>query len=153
GEPHRQQALANTLLNAVSLLSSWAQGDEHEPIYRRIVELDRAAVRSAPDDPAFNAELALALGDQGMFLLEVGQVSQAEAAVREAVQIHERVLAGGRLKRSVERYAARNFVNLGRVLVAAGAAGAAEQWYRKAVDLLDQSVAELPQSVYPSLDL
>ena len=55
-----------------------------------------------------------------MFFLDAGQCSQAEAAVREAVQIHERVLAGGQLKGSVERYAARNFTNLGRVLVAAG---------------------------------
>ena len=56
-----------------------------------------------------------------------GEAPQAEAAVREAVEIHERVLAGGQLKGSVERYAARNFVNLGRILAAAGRAPEAEQ--------------------------
>ena len=103
--------------------------------------------------PSFNAELALALGDQGIFFLETGRGSQAEAAIREAVEIHERVLAGGQLKGSVERYAARNFTNLGRVLVAAGQAREAEQSYRKAVNLLDQSVEESPESVYPRIDL
>ena len=126
-EPRYQLALANTLLNTAGLLSPWAQADELEPLYRRILELDRAAVRTAPDDPEFNAELALALGDQGMFFLEAGRGSEAEAAVREAVEIHQRVLAGGQLKGSVERYVARNFVNLGRVLAAAGQAREAEQ--------------------------
>ena len=152
-EPHYQLALANTLLNTAGLLSNWAHADELEPLYRRIVELDRAAVRTAPDDPSFNAELALALGDQGTFFLDAGRGAQAEAAVREAVEIHEKVLAGGQLKGSVERYAVRNFVNLGRILVAAGQAREAEQWYRKAVNLLDQSVEELPESVYPRMDL
>ena len=57
------------------------------------------------------------------------------------------------LKRSVERYAARNFVNLGRILAAAGRAPEAEESYRKAVNLLDRMVDELPESVYPRLDL
>ena len=39
-----------------------------------------------------------------MFFLEAGRGSQAEAAVREAVEVHQRVLAGGQLKGSVERY-------------------------------------------------
>ena len=67
--------------------------------------------------------------------------------------IYERLLAGGRLKGSVERYAARNFVNLGRILAAAGRVPEAEQWYRKAVNLLDQAADESPQSVYPRMDL
>ena len=69
------------------------------------------------------------------------------------MEIHERVLAGGQLKGSVERYAARNFANLGRVLAAAGQAREAEQSYRKAVNLLDRSVKELPESAYPRVDL
>ena len=74
--PAYQLALANTLLNMAGLLSPWSQADELEPLYRRILELDRAAVRTAPDDPEFNAELALALGDQGMFFLEAGRGSR-----------------------------------------------------------------------------
>ena len=124
-----------------------------ESLYRRILELERAAVHTAPHDPRFNAELALALGDQGLFFLDTGRGSQAQAAIREAVEIDQRVLAGGQLKGSVERYAARNFANLGRVLVAAGQAGEAEQSYGKAVNLLDRLVAELPESVYPRADL
>ena len=99
-EARYQLALANTLLNTAGLLSPWSQADELERLYRRIVELDRAAVRTAPDHPTVNAELALALGDQGMFFLEVGRGSEAEAAVREALEIHQRVLAGGQLKGS-----------------------------------------------------
>jgi serine/threonine protein kinase/Tfp pilus assembly protein PilF len=152
-EARFQLALANTLLNAAALRSYWAQTDELEPVYRRILELDRAAVHTAPENPVFNAELALALGEQGMFFLEAGRGAQAEAAVREAVEIHQRVLAGGRLKGSVERYVARNFVNLGQVLAAAGQVREAEQSYRKAVDLLDRVVKELPESVYPRVDL
>ena len=39
-------------------------------------------MRAAPNDPGFNAELALALGAQGLFFLETGRDSQAEAALR-----------------------------------------------------------------------
>jgi tetratricopeptide (TPR) repeat protein len=152
-DPFRQESLSNTLLNTVCLLASWEQTVEHEPLFRRIVELDRAAVHTAPKDASLSAELALALGVQGMFFLEVGQLPQAEATVREAVQIHETVLAGGQLRHSVERYVARNYVNLGRVLVAAGKTGEAEQAYQKAATLFDRMVLDLPQSVYPGLDL
>jgi tetratricopeptide (TPR) repeat protein len=48
---------------------------------------------------------------------------------------------------------ARNFVNLGRVLAAAGQAREAEQSYRKAVTLLDRVVEESPESVYDRADL
>ena len=88
-----------------------------------------------------------------MFFHTTGRGALAEAAVREAVEIHQRLLAGGQLKGSVERYAARNFVNLGRILAAAGRVPEAEQSYRKAVNLLDRSVEELPESVYPRMDL
>jgi eukaryotic-like serine/threonine-protein kinase len=152
-EPLYQLALSNTLLNTVDLLSSAGRADEVETLYRRILELDRAAVRAAPDDPDFNGELALALGEQGTFFHTLGRGALAEAAVREALAIYEKLLAGGRLKGSVECYAARNFVNLGRILAAAGRVPEAEQSYRKAVKLLDQAVEELPQSVYPRIDL
>ena len=88
-----------------------------------------------------------------MFFHEAGRGAEAEAAVREALEIHQRVLADGRLKHSVERYVVRNFVNLGRILAAAGRAPEAEQSYRKAVKLLDQLVKELPDWVYPFADL
>jgi tetratricopeptide (TPR) repeat protein len=124
-----------------------------ELIYRRALELDRAAVRTRPDNPVFNAELALALGDQGIFFLESGRRSEAESAVREAVVVHQRVLAGEKLNGSIERYVARSFVNLARVLTAAGQTTEAEQCYRKAVYLLEQSVKASPESVYPRADL
>ncbi len=111
-------------------------------------------MRTEPNNANFNSELALALGDQGMFFFDAGKSAQAEAAVREAVQIYDRVLAGGKLKRSVEQYAARNFVNLGRILDASGQSREAEQSYRKAVNLLDGVIKELPQSVmYPRIAL
>jgi tetratricopeptide (TPR) repeat protein len=117
------------------------------------VELDRAAVHTAPGDPRPHAELALALGEQGMFFLDTGRGSQAEAAIREALEIHQRALASGQLKGSIERCVARNFVNLARVLAAAGQAREAEQSYRKAVNLLDRVVKESPESVYDRADL
>ena len=152
-EPLYQLALANTLLNTAGLLSYRSQADQVERLYRRILELDRAAVRTARTNPEFDAELALALGEQGMFFHEAGRGAEAEAAVREALEIHQRVLAGGRLKHSVERYVVRNFVNLGRILAAAGRAPESEQSYREAVKLLDRLVEELPDSVYPLADL
>ena len=144
---------SNTLLNTAGLLSSGGHADLVETLYRRVVELDRAAVRAAPYNPDYNGELALALGEQGTFFHSLGRGALAEAAVREALEIYEKLLAAGQLKGSVERYAARNFVNLGRILAATGRVPEAEQWYRKAVNLLDQAVAELPQSVYPRMDL
>ena len=58
-EPLCQMALSNTLLNTASILSNLAHGDELERLYRRVIELDRAAVHTAPDNQPFNAELAL----------------------------------------------------------------------------------------------
>src|SRR5262249_57825012 len=51
-----------------------------------------------------------------------------------------------RMKGKIECYAARGFVNLGRVLAAAGKADEAEQSYQKAVDLLDRWVEDLPEA-------
>ena len=47
------------------LLSPRDAGRRAGALYRRVVELDRAAIRTAPDDPGFNAELALAPGRPG----------------------------------------------------------------------------------------
>jgi tetratricopeptide (TPR) repeat protein len=88
-----------------------------------------------------------------MFFLDTGRGSQAEAAIREALEIHQSVLAGGKLKGSIERYVARNFAILGRVLAAAGRAQEAEQSYRKAVNLLDRVLEKSPESVYDRADL
>jgi tetratricopeptide (TPR) repeat protein len=145
-------ALANTLLNTATLLSHRDHAAELEPLYRRVLELNRTAVRAAPDDPQFKAELALGLEAQGLFFLDTGRGSQAEAAVREAVEIHQRLLAGGR-KGSMERYAARTFVSLGRVLAAAGRAQEAEQSYQQAVKLLERLVQEWPVSALCRADL
>ena len=101
-EARYQLALANTLLNMAGLLSpsgpSRRAGTALPP--HSGARPGRGPHR-AGHDPAFNAELALALGDQGMFFLEAGRGSEAEAAVREAVEVHERVLAGGQLKGSL----------------------------------------------------
>jgi serine/threonine protein kinase/Tfp pilus assembly protein PilF len=148
-----QVALANTLLNRAGLLWGREDTEKSDTLWRRIVELDRAAVRTSPDDPLFNSELALALQDQGLFFLDTGRGSQAEAALREALEIHQRVLAGGRRKGYIEPYVARNFVNLGRVLAAAGQARDAEESYRKAVDLLERFVEEFPETTGPRVDL
>jgi tetratricopeptide (TPR) repeat protein len=148
-----QVAVANTLLNTATLLSRRDDAEELEPLYRRVVALDRAAVRAEPDNPRYNAELALALGTQGLFFLDTGRGAQAEAAVREALDIHQKVLAGGRLRGYIERYVARNYVSLGRVLAAAGKAPEAEKQYRKAVTLLDPLVDELPESALRRADL
>jgi tetratricopeptide (TPR) repeat protein len=127
--------------------------EELEPLFRRVLELDRAAVRSDPRDPGFNAELALALGDQGIFFLETGRGSQAEAALREALEIDRRVIASGQRKGSSERYAARNFVHLGMILAAAGQPREAVQSYEQAVKLLEPLVEELPESPIRRADL
>jgi tetratricopeptide (TPR) repeat protein len=152
-EPLYQVALANTLLNTATLLSPQDQAEELEALYRCALELDRAAVHAAPANPKYNAELALVLEDQGLFFLETGRGSEARDAVCEALAIHQKVLSGGRLKGYIERYVARNFVSLGRVLAAAGQAQEAEQSYQKAVNLLDPLVAAMPESAIPRADL
>jgi serine/threonine-protein kinase len=152
GEAGYQVALANTLLNTASVLSRSDNAHELEPLYRRMVELDRAAVRVAPDDPAFKEELALMLGAQGMFFLDAGRTPQAKAAVREALEIQQKVLAGGRLQ-GIERYVARNFANLGLILAAEGQMQEAEKSYRQAVNLLNPLVKALPDATYARADL
>src|SRR5262249_28738743 len=124
-----------------------------DSLYSRILKLNRSAVRDVPDDPKFQAELALALGDQGLFFLDTGRGSDAETAIREALEIHQRVLAEGRLKGSIERYVARTYFRLGQVLAAAGQTRDAEESYQKAVDMLDPLVKELPESGIRRADL
>src|SRR5262249_17311152 len=109
-------ALANTLLNMVSLLPRRDHAEALEPIYRRIVELDRAAGQTAPGNANFSSELALALLGQGLLFLDTDRRYEAEAAIREALEIHQRLLKSGRLKGYVERYVARSFAGLGLVL-------------------------------------
>ena len=62
---HYQLVLANTLLNMAGLLSPWSQADERERLYRRVVELDRAAVRAAPDDPDVQCRIGPRAGRPG----------------------------------------------------------------------------------------
>jgi serine/threonine-protein kinase len=150
-----QVALANTLLNCTYLLSRRDQAEELESLFRRILKLDRAAVHTVPDNAWFDFELALALEEHGMFWLETGRHShaEAEATVHEAVAIYRKLLAGGQLKGSIERNAARAFVSLGRVLTAAGRVGDAEQAYREAVQLLDPFVRDFPESAAANEEL
>jgi serine/threonine-protein kinase len=146
-------ALANTLLNTTTLLSYREQARELELLYQRVLELDRAAVRVAPGEREFNSELALALADQGRFFLKTGRVSKAETVLREAVQIYQGLLAGGNVRGTIERYAARSFRRLGLVLAAAGKEQEAEQSYQKAVKLLDRLVKGLPECAITRVDL
>jgi tetratricopeptide (TPR) repeat protein len=153
GEPSYQSAHANTLLNMATLLSRQDQAEKLEQLYRRIVKLDRDAVSAEPGEPVFHQELALALGDQGLFFLETGRTSDAETPIREALEIYQGLLADRRMKGKIERYAARGFVNLGRVLAAAGKADEVEQSYQKAVDLLDRWVEDLPEAAIRRAEL
>jgi tetratricopeptide (TPR) repeat protein len=146
-------ALANTLLNKTHLVSYYDHEAELEPVFRRIVQLDRDAVEAAPGTANFKAELALVLVGQGMFFLDTGRPSDAEKALREALTIHQSLLDDGHLKGYVERYVARSFAGLGRVLAAAGQAEEAEHSYREAVNLLDRSSRDFPESVYYQQEL
>ena len=65
-EPLYQLALSNTLLNTAGLLSDGGHADLVEALYHRILELDRAAVRAAPDSsPDFNGGAGTAAGERG----------------------------------------------------------------------------------------
>jgi serine/threonine-protein kinase len=152
-EPGYKVALANTLLNTARTFSRRDQAEVWEPVYRRIVDLDRAAVSTAPETPLYDAELALALHAQGLFFLDLRRRSEGEAALQDALEIHKRLIARGQMKGTVERYAARNFVDVGRVLAAAGQVEDAEKSYREAVSLLDRTVKELPRSVHDREEL
>jgi tetratricopeptide (TPR) repeat protein len=148
-----QAALANTLLNRATLFSRQTQREELEQLYDRIVTLVRAAVHNAPEEPSFEEDLALALGDQGVFLLYTGRGAEAEAPIRESLEIYQKLLDGGHRKGEMERYAARAFVNLGRVLVAAGDEKNAEESYNKATQLLLRIVKDSPESAIRLADL
>jgi serine/threonine-protein kinase len=152
GNAGYQMSLANTLLNTAGLLSPQQHAQELESLYGRIVELGRASARAVPDNPKFQEELAIVLGAQGMFALGTGRISQAETAVREALQIQQKLLASGRLKGG-ERYVARNFANLAHILVAAGRVQEAESSYRQAVKLLNPLVKAPPDAAYARADL
>jgi serine/threonine protein kinase len=69
GEAQYKIALANTLLNTADLLPRPDPTGELEKLYHRMLELDRDAVRAVPENPQFQAELALVLGAQGIYFL------------------------------------------------------------------------------------
>src|SRR5262249_28695565 len=92
------------------------------------------------------AELALALEGQGQFFLNTGRPTQAEAAVREALEIHQKMLMAGQFKGFIESYEARSLVCLARVLAANGRTKEAQDSYRRAVILLDRPFEETPES-------
>jgi tetratricopeptide (TPR) repeat protein len=145
-EALHQRALGNTLANLASMLSHREHKEEMARLFERILELDRAAVRAEPDNAHANAELAIALGDQAAFFLNTGRLTEAETAIREALEIHEKMLERGQLTGGEERYAARSYERLGRILAAAGQAGKAEDAFRKAIDLLEPLVEKLPEA-------
>jgi tetratricopeptide (TPR) repeat protein len=155
GEAAYQMPLANTLLNAASLPWSRDETEELETLWRRVLALNRAAVLAAPRNLQYKAELALALQDCGLFFLDSGRVSEAEAPVREALEIHQKLSDVGHAKGNgyIERYLAGNFSSLGRVHAVAGKADEAEKSYRRAVDLLERSSKEFPYSAYHRRDL
>src|SRR5262249_23951916 len=148
-----QMALPNTLLNKAGLVSYYDHKAELEPVFRRIVELDRAAAGASSANPTFDWELALALESHGHFFLATGQRPEAEAASREALTIYQSLLDGGRLRGYIERYVARSFAALGVVLAADGKMVEAEQSYREAVTLLERSLRDFPEAFYTQEDL
>jgi tetratricopeptide (TPR) repeat protein/tRNA A-37 threonylcarbamoyl transferase component Bud32 len=145
-DPGAMIALANTLLNKATLISR-DQAEELEELYSQVIKLDQAAVDAARDHLGYQAELALGLEGQGMFFLATGRVEKARAAVGTALAIHQKLLAGGRMKGGIERYVARNYASQGRVLAAAGQTEDAEQAYREALQVLHPLVKQFP--VYP----
>jgi tetratricopeptide (TPR) repeat protein/tRNA A-37 threonylcarbamoyl transferase component Bud32 len=152
-DPKRKIGLANTLLNSGGLLSRRDQRDEIDAMYRRVLDLQRSAVRAEPKNSQFKAELAIALGDLGDFMLETGQAARAEAALLEALEVDDQVLASGQLKGSSDHYVARNWISLGRVRMANGRIQDAEKAYRKAVSILERTVREMPESAYRRMEL
>src|SRR5262249_11421698 len=118
-----QSALANTLLNTAVLLSPEDHADELERLYARMMELNRAAGKAAPDRPAVQRDLALGLEGQGMFFLATGRTTQALDMIREVLAIRLRLLASGATEPFFISYVARAHVNLGRVLTAVGQEG------------------------------
>ena len=97
--------------------------------------------------------MALGLETQGLFFLDMGQASQAEAAIRKSLQIHQRLLDEGQVKGRIERFLARSFVRLGQVLAVTGKAQDVEKSYRQAVKLLDRPVEEMSESERRRADL
>jgi tetratricopeptide (TPR) repeat protein len=79
-------------------------------------------------------------------------MAQAEGAVRKGLEVRRKLLAGGHPKGDIERYLARNCAALGRVLAATGKPDEAEQSYREALNLQDQSVEAFPENPFHQED-
>jgi tetratricopeptide (TPR) repeat protein len=145
--------LANTLLNTSTVLSPRQQADELERLFRRMLELARAAMATDPDKPPYQAELALDLEHQGRFFLATERLPQAEEALRQALAIRQKLVARRYGKGDMERYLGRNYAWLGRVLAAAGRAREAEQAYRDGEKVLEPLVKEFPEVALHRVDL
>ncbi len=147
GETDIQAELANTLLNTAVSLSTKDNRDEIERIYTRMMELNRAIVKAAPDRTGFQSELALGLEGQVVFLLATGRAAKALDMAREVLAIRQRLLARGDLGNTYVRYVARAHSNLARVLYALGHLGA-EQSYREAIGLMEKAMKESPDTPF-----
>jgi tetratricopeptide (TPR) repeat protein/tRNA A-37 threonylcarbamoyl transferase component Bud32 len=143
-DPGDQGALANTLLNKITVLHPIFEAKERARLFRELVKLNRAAVAADASNVGFEAGLALGLEDQGMEFLAAGQVDEALTAVSEALGRHKKIVDSGKMTGYIERYVARNHGDLARVLVAAGKAPEAKQAFDRALTLTGALVDQYP---------
>jgi serine/threonine protein kinase len=156
GDPAALAALANTLRNKATLLSAPDDVPELKVLYMDLVNLEREAVAAGRGDLVYQKELALGLEDQGLLLLTAGQLGPAETAIREALGIRLALLESGQWNGSIERYVARNYTSLARVLAATGRAPEveeAEAACRKAIGFLEPMVQGTPLYPYHRIEL
>ncbi len=144
GDAHYRMALANTLLNMVNVVTQGGQIEERLPIFQRAIQLLQSALEIDPNDLLLQTELALGLETEGQYFQATGRLAQAEEAIRQALVVHDRLISGGRLKGTVERYKARSLACLARVLAAGNRTTEGEETFQSAVKILERSVEEAP---------
>jgi serine/threonine protein kinase/tetratricopeptide (TPR) repeat protein len=147
-DPAFQAALANTLVNKARLVSS-QEPDASLALYQRAVELNRAALNAEPDSSWFQSELALALENQGILFLSMGRKKEAKASIGEALALHQKLLADGKMRGGNERYVADSYATQAKVLAATGQPLEAEKSFKEAVNLFEKTLKETPTNPFP----
>ncbi len=139
-------ALANTLLNAATVVTGKDAAAKRTQMLQRAVQLLREAVQRAPQNRHYQRELILGLEDLASCDLAAGRIEEAETGFRTVVRLQEEWRASGPEDRGYDRYRARGHFDLGRLLASTARPAEAEEQYREGVAILDQVVKDFPET-------
>ncbi len=130
GDPD-YQLLLGTIYNSLGFLFA-ADGKQEDELreYLKAIEIDRALVRTDPENTVYRRELAVQLGNACTTLLRLKDKTGALEKAREALSIYESLAAADPNDVKIRRNLAVGYRNVGAALGVEGGAHALENFHQ-----------------------